>query len=298
MVYMTAQQEAAESMAGCKKLSSFFGKPKPKPAAAASASGAASSVGGGKENAEAAASAAASGKKEAATKGDAKETKDHAVEAAAAAGAKKGEYQGSPKLKAALQAVERKSAARLAELDAAAAAAATASSDAADAAAARAAAPSRDEIEALLLSLGGHWPTQNRPNVTEREDGVVPGMCLGLVHALGGQARRWTDNTPSQSVSVGRSVGRSVSRPTRMCAYHHNRVRRASFHGPVFLLNPSVHPSPSFRGWQGMKTSNLAECFPAMTRLIVRWVAATLPATEACTARDDVAHQDISSLTH
>jgi hypothetical protein len=47
-----------------------------------------------------------------------------------------------------------------------------------------------------------------------------------------------------------------------------------------------------------MKTSNLAECFPAMTRLIVRWVAATLPATEACTARDDVAHQDISSLTH
>ena len=243
MVYMTAQQEAAESMAGCKKLSSFFGKPKPKPAAAASASGAASSVGGGKENAEAAASAAASGKKEAATKGDAKETKDHAVEAAAAAGAKKGEYQGSPKLKAALQAVERKSAARLAELDAAAAAAATASSDAADAAAARAAAPSRDEIEALLLSLGGHWPTQNRPNVTEREDGVVPGMCLGLVHALGGQARRWTDNTPSQSVSVGRSVGQSANahvrippQPRAARLLPRTRLSPESFRAPFSLL--------------------------------------------------------------
>ena len=47
-----------------------------------------------------------------------------------------------------------------------------------------------EEVEKLLLTMGANWPTQQRPNVTEREDGSVPGMCLGLVHGLGGQGMK------------------------------------------------------------------------------------------------------------
>ena len=121
------------------------------------------------------------------------ETKDHAVEEATPAG-RKGEYLGPAKLKTALGRLRREARERLAASDAP---------------------PTLEEVERLLVSLE-EWPTQSRPNVTDRKDGAVPGMCLGLVHALGGQ---------------------------------------------------------------GMKVSNISECFPDLVKLVVRYVVASLPET-------------------
>ena len=49
-------------------------------------------------------------------------------------------------------------------------------------------APSGDEVVEMLKLLNGKWPTQARPNVTDTGR-PVPGMCAGLVFALGQGAR-------------------------------------------------------------------------------------------------------------
>ncbi len=49
-------------------------------------------------------------------------------------------------------------------------------------------APSGDEVVTMLKLLNGKWPTQARPNVTDTGR-PVPGMCAGLVFALGQGAR-------------------------------------------------------------------------------------------------------------
>jgi hypothetical protein len=48
-------------------------------------------------------------------------------------------------------------------------------------------APTTDMVFEVLAAIGtpAEWPTQTRPNVTV-SGGPVPGMCLGLVFALGG----------------------------------------------------------------------------------------------------------------
>ena len=49
-------------------------------------------------------------------------------------------------------------------------------------------APSGAEVVEMLKLLNGKWPTQARPNVTDTGR-PVPGMCAGLVFALGQGAR-------------------------------------------------------------------------------------------------------------
>ena len=49
-------------------------------------------------------------------------------------------------------------------------------------------APSGNEVVEMLSLLNGKWPTQARPNVTDTGR-PVPGMCAGLVFALGQGAR-------------------------------------------------------------------------------------------------------------
>ena len=49
-------------------------------------------------------------------------------------------------------------------------------------------APSGSEVVEMLKLLNGKWPTQARPNVTDTGR-PVPGMCAGLVFALGQGAR-------------------------------------------------------------------------------------------------------------
>jgi len=44
--------------------------------------------------------------------------------------------------------------------------------------------PKTPEVLAMLRMLGDKWPTQQRPNVTDTGK-AVPGMCVGLVFALG-----------------------------------------------------------------------------------------------------------------
>ena len=50
------------------------------------------------------------------------------------------------------------------------------------------AAPAGSEVVTMLRFLNGKWPTQARPNVTDTGR-AVPGMCAGLVFALGQGAR-------------------------------------------------------------------------------------------------------------
>ena len=133
----TKEDTNKQAASGCRKLTSFFGKPK-------------EPVKPEKENC------------------DNHELKDHAVEEATPHGCK-GEYLGTAKLKTVLERANREAGRRLAASEEP---------------------PTLAEVEALLLTMGNEWPTQARPNVTDRKDGAVPGMCLGLVHALGGQGMK------------------------------------------------------------------------------------------------------------
>ena len=65
--------------------------------------------------------------------------------------------------------------------------------------------PSQADVLAVLRKIGTRWPTQARPNVTDTGK-PVPGMCLGLVFAMG------TGLAVSQMAREHRALTRMLSR--------------------------------------------------------------------------------------